>query len=132
MMLAHMNFGFLVDRKLLKMRLDVVKYAAGVLKSPGKLIIFSPTVSWVQCVSDFCLRISATIIPQVTFLPTGTFSLGIKKIVLVPYGLLVTSPCYSRQILFTNEFSPIALVGSLIICIHYMDAPIVGSMTTLA
>ena len=61
-MLAHINVVFLVKRTLFKMILAVVRFAVGVLTSPGKLIIFPPTVSRVLCVSDFCGRISATII----------------------------------------------------------------------
>ena len=62
-MSAHMTFSFLVERKLLKMSLNVVIYSVGVVASPGKLIKFPTTLSQVRCVSDFCGRISATIIP---------------------------------------------------------------------
>ena len=62
-MSTHMNFLFLVDRTLLKTSLGVVRYAIGVVTSPGKLIIFTITVSCVQRISDFCGCISATILP---------------------------------------------------------------------
>ena len=88
-MYVHMNFTFFVDNKLLKMSLAVMGSDVGVVTSPGKLIKFPPTVSWVQCVSAFCVCISATIIPSVTVLPARTSPLGMKKIVFVPDGILV-------------------------------------------
>ena len=66
------------------MSLDVVRYAVGVGMSPGKSVIFPPTVSQVQCVSDFCCRISAKILPYVNVLPDYTSYLGIKKLAMVP------------------------------------------------
>ena len=62
-MSVHINFEFLVERTLLKMSLDVVIYAVGVVTLPGKLIRFPPTVSPVRCVSAFSGRILATILP---------------------------------------------------------------------
>ena len=38
--------------------------------------------------------------------------------------------CASRPVLFANEFSQLNLVGPLIICLYYSDAPAVGFMTT--
>ena len=49
-MSAHMIFSFLVERTLLKMSLDFVGYDVGVVTLPGKLIIFTTTVSQVRCV----------------------------------------------------------------------------------
>ena len=62
-MSAHMNFFIFVDNTLLKMSLAVIRPPVGVVTSPEKLIKYSHTVSWVQCVSDFCGRILATILP---------------------------------------------------------------------
>ena len=62
-MSAHMNFAFFVDNTVLKMSLDVMRSAVGVVTSPGKLIKFPPTVSLVRCVSAFCGLILATILP---------------------------------------------------------------------
>ena len=62
-MSAHMNFAVFVDNKLLKMSLVGMRSAVGVVTSPGKLIKFTPTASLVRCVSAFCGRILATIIP---------------------------------------------------------------------
>ena len=62
-MFAHMNFSFLVEITLLKISLVVVISSVGVVMSPGKLIIFTPTAIQVQYVSDFCRCISATIFP---------------------------------------------------------------------
>ena len=62
-MVVHINFAFFVERKILKMSLDVVRSDVGVVMSPGKLIIFPPTVSCMLRVSDFCDNILATIIP---------------------------------------------------------------------
>ena len=62
-MSVHMSFAFLFKKTLLKMSLSVVRSALGVLTSTGKLIIFTPTVSWVKYVSDFCGHILATTIP---------------------------------------------------------------------
>ena len=73
------------------MRSDV-----GVVTSPGKLIKFPPTASLVRCVSAFCGIILAKIIPYVTVLPAGTFNLVMKKMVFVPDGILVPTPCASR------------------------------------
>ena len=67
-----------------------------------------------------------------TVLTAVTFSLGIKSIMLVPYGILVPTLCNSRPISFANEFSQISLVGPLIQFLYYRYDPIVGSMNTLA
>ena len=112
-----MNFVFLVDNTPLKIILAVVRYAVGVVASPGKLIKFPPTVSQLLCVSAFCGRILATIIPKVTVLPAGTFALGINKMIFVPDGILVPTPCASWTISFANEFYQIALAGPLNICL---------------
>ena len=40
-MSAHMNFPFFVDNTLLKNRVSVLRYAVGVVTSPGKLIQIS-------------------------------------------------------------------------------------------
>ena len=101
-MSEHMNFSFLVQINLLKMGLDVVRSTVGVVTSPGKLIRFPPTVSWVRCVSDIFYLISATIIPEVTVLSSGTFYLGINKFVLFPGGVIFPAPSAIRTILFAN------------------------------
>ena len=93
------------------MSLVVVRSAVVVLISPGNLLIFPPIVIWAQCVSSSCVGISATILPWVTFVPAGMFSLRINKAVLVPDVILVTTPCASRTILFSNELYQMALVG---------------------
>ena len=55
-----MSMGFFKEKlemsahMMLKMILDVVRYAIGVVTSPGKLIKFPPKVSLVRCVSAFC------------------------------------------------------------------------------
>ena len=101
-MLAHMNFSFLVKRTLLKIILPVVRSYLGVFSSIVKLIRFPPTVSWVRCVSDIFYLISATIIPEVTVLSSGTFYLGINKFVLFPGGVIFPTPSAIRTILFAN------------------------------
>ena len=45
------------------MSLDIMRYAVGVVTSPGKLIKSPPIVSLVRCVSAFCGRILAAILP---------------------------------------------------------------------
>ena len=67
-----------------------------------------------------------------TVLPAGTPPLEIKKMVFVPEGILVPTPCASWTISFVNDFSQMDLVGPLIICLYYRDAPVVGSTTTFA
>ena len=62
-MSLQMDFEFWVDRTLLKMSLAVLISDLIVVISPGEFIILPPTVIRVQCVSDFCGRISATILP---------------------------------------------------------------------
>ena len=62
-MYASMNFAFEFDRTLLKMSLYAVRSDVGVVTSPGRLIRLPPAVSWVRFVSDFCGRISTTVIP---------------------------------------------------------------------
>ena len=104
-MSTYMNFASFVDNTLLKMSFDVMRYVIGVVTSPGKLIKFPPTVSLVQCVSDFCVLISATIPPYVTVLPAGTLYLGIKKMVFVPDDILIPTPCADRSVSFANIFS---------------------------
>ena len=129
-MSAHMSFSSFVDYTLLKMILAVMRYVIGVVTSPGKLIKFPPTVSLVRCVSAFCGRISAAIIPYVTIISAGTLSLGIKKMVFVPDVIIVPTPCNSRPVSFANELSLMDLVIPLIICLYSSDYPVVGSMTT--
>ena len=81
-----------------------MRYAVGAVTSPGKSIKFPSTVSLVRCVSEFWGIISATILPYVTVIPAGNLSLGTKKIVFVPDGILVPTPCAIRPISFANEF----------------------------
>ena len=61
-MLVHMTLSFWVEITLFKNNFSVFGSAVVVLTSLGDLIRFSPTVSWVRCVSYFCGHISATII----------------------------------------------------------------------
>ena len=112
------------------MTLDVMRYAVGVVTSPVTLIKFTPTVSLVRCVSAFYGLISATSLPKVTVLPAGTSPLGMKKMVFVTDEMRVPTPFSSRPISFANEFSQMALVGTLIICLYSSDAPVAGSMRT--
>ena len=48
------------------------------------------------------------------------------------YGILFPTPCAGCPISFANEFYQMALVGPLIRCLYYSDAPVFGSMTTFA
>ena len=66
-----------------------------------------------------------------TILPDGNFKSGIKKIVLVPDGIVVPTTCAIQTISFANKFYQIAFVGTSIILLYYRDAPVVGSMNTL-
>ena len=93
-----MDFAFLVERTLLKISFEVVRSAVGVVASPRNLIIIPYIVSRLQCVSYSFGCISATNIPYVTVRLAGTFFLCIKKIVLVPDGIIVPTLCYSRPI----------------------------------
>ena len=77
-------------------------------------------------VSAFCGLISSTIIPYVSVIPAGKFPSGIKKMVLVPDGIILPTPCDSRKISFVNEFSQMTLVRPLIRCLHSSDAPVFG------
>ena len=61
-----------------------------------------------------------------TVLPAGKFYLDIKKIVLVPDAIIVTTTCASWTIYFESKFYQMDLVGPLIICFHSRDAPVVG------
>ena len=54
-----------------------------------------------------------------------------KKMLFFPDGILVPTTCDIRKISFANEFSQIDLVRTLIICLYYIDAPVVGSMATV-
>ena len=64
-----------------------------------------------------------------TVLPTGNFPLGIKKMVFVTDGIIVTNLFDSRPISFANKFSQMGLVGPLIRCLYSRGAPVVGSIT---
>ena len=131
-MTAHMNFTSFVDNTRLKISLDVIRYAVGAVTSPWKVIKFPPTLSPVRCVSAFCGRILAKIIPYVTVLPIGTFPLRIKKMVFIPDVVLVPTPWASRTISFSNEFYQMDLVGPLIRFLYSSDAPVFRSITTLS
>ena len=100
-----MNFESFIDNTLLKMSLDIMRYAVGVVTSPEKLIEFPPTASMVRCVSDFCGRILATSLPYVTVLPDSPLNLGMKKMVFVSDGILVPTTYAIRPISFANELS---------------------------
>ena len=50
----------------------------------------------------------------------------------VPDDILVPTTCASQPISFANEFSQMALVGPLTICLYSSDAPVVGSMAKFA
>ena len=65
-------------------------------------------------------------------LSVSTFPLGINNMMLVPDVILVPTPCASRLVLFSNEFSHMSLVGPLIRFLYSSDAPVFVSMTTFA
>ena len=67
-----------------------------------------------------------------TVLYADIFSFGLKNILLVPDGIIVTNTCAIRTISFTNEFSQMDLVGPLIRCLYSRDAHFVESMNKLA
>ena len=52
--------------------------------------------------------------------------------VFVPYGILDPTPCANPTISFADEFPQMDLVGPLIRCLYYRDAPVVGSMIAFA
>ena len=60
------------------------------------------------------------------------FVLGNEEYGIVPDSILFPTPCASRTISFSNEFTQMDLVGPLIILLYYSDDPVVGSMTTFA
>ena len=66
-----------------------------------------------------------------TFPPDGIFYLGIKKIVLFPDDIIVPDTCARWPIYFSKEFSKMALVGTLIICLYSRDYPVVEPISTL-
>ena len=102
-MLVHMDFDFWVQKNPLKMSLAVLKVSVGVVMSPGKLIIFPPTISWIRCASSFNSNILVTMFSYVTIMPARTFPFGINNIVFVPYGIRFSIICASRLISFANE-----------------------------
>ena len=61
-------------------------------------------------------------------LPVGTFPLGTKKIVFVPDGILILTPCESRPISLANNFLQMNLVVTLIICLYSRDTPVLGQL----
>ena len=56
-----------------------------------------------------------------TVLPAKKFPLEIKKIMLVPDGILVPIPIASRPISFTNKFPQMNIVGILIRYLYSRD-----------
>ena len=67
-----------------------------------------------------------------TFLHAGTHSLGMKKMLFVPDGILIPNPCAIRPVSYANEFSRMDLFGPLIRFLYSRDAPVVGSMKKFA
>ena len=89
----------------------VMRYSFSVVTSPGKIFKFTPTVSLVRCVSAFCGLILSVIIPKVTVLTSSTLYLLTKRMMFVPDGILVPTPCASQPISFANDFFQMDLVG---------------------
>ena len=74
--------------------LSVVVSAVVVVTSPGQSIIFTPTVSLVMWVSDFCGLVSQIILQCITFRSCDICGFGMKNIVFDPETML-PKPCAS-------------------------------------
>jgi hypothetical protein len=84
------NLAPKVEITLLMRIFAVVKPAVRVDLSPGYSILSPPTVNLVRSFSYLWSLISTTNEPDVTLRPFGIFDLGMNRIVLVLYSLLIS------------------------------------------
>ena len=70
--------------------------------------------------------------PYITFLLVGTALRGRKRIVLVPFFILLPTPLASLPNSFTNDVTHMVRFGPVIRYLNSSEAPLFGSITEFA
>ena len=91
-----------------------------------------PTVSWKRWIIDLCGIIYATMRPYVNVLPLGNLPLGMKKMVLFPFGMRITASWASMTRSLSNYLNHVYIYGTQCIFLYYCDIPAMESITALA
>ena len=100
--------------------------------TPSKSSLSPPTVRRTQRVSVLCGLIYATMRPYVTIPPFGNLPLGMKNIVLFPFGMRFTTPWDSLPKSSENAFIYISASGTCRNFLYSCEIPVMGLMTALA
>ena len=85
-----------------------------------------------QWVSVLCGLISATMQRYVTVLTLVKLSLGMKKVVLFPFGMRLPNPWASLPRSLINAVTHVSASSSTIKCFYSCGIPVTGSITSLA
>ena len=124
----HLAHG--VDTTLLKTHFVVLAYAVAALIFLVKSNKFPPTVDIVRSFSSFSGFTSHTIFPYVIFSSFGTWDLGMKMTVFVPFTILI--PWANCPSSFAKDIYQIFLSGPLIRCLYSWATQDIWWVTTLA
>ena len=100
-----------LDTVLLNNILVVTSTTQCVSITPSNSSLYYPAVSQAQWYSALCGLISMTMHPYVTVFPLGTSPLGMKKVVLFPLGMRVTTTWASFPRSLVNAFIYISASG---------------------
>ena len=119
-----------VDTTMLKTHFAVLTDAVGALRFPVNSNKFPTTVNLVRSFSSFSGFASHTILPYVTFLSFGTFVLGMKITVFVPFTILI--PWANFPSSFAKDIYQIFLSGPLTRCLYSWATPYIWWVTALA
>ena len=103
--------------------------ATGVDVTPVVLMRLPPMVIRTRWVSFFCSRVTQTILAQVIRLCLGILDRWMKKMVLVPFCILVPTPWANRPVSFAKTLIQTPLSGFLMSCSCSSNALVVWSRT---
>ena len=107
-----------VDTVLLNNILVVTSISHCVTVTPSNSSLSTPTVRWRRWVSVLCGLISATMRIYVTVFPFGNLPLGMKKILLFPFGMRIPAPWDSLPRSLKNNFIYILASGTFRDCLY--------------
>ena len=121
-----------MDTLLLNNILVVTSPAHFIAVTPSNSSLSPPTVRRTRWVSVLCGLIYAKMWQYVTVLPLGNLPLGMKKIMLFPFGMRVPTPRDSLPRSLVNAFIHTYDSGPCRIFLFSCDIPVMVSMTALA
>ena len=83
-------------------------------------------------ISALCNLISATMQPYVTVFLLGTLTLGMKKMVLFPFGMRIPTPWAIMNVSLANSVTHVFTYSPRRNCFYSYNIPVMGSITSLA